>query len=537
LSAGILDALKSTEPTRERPEREERSDAALRAPEHPVLALQRAAGNRAVAAALQRAPTATKTPLDNLRALLDDDQEEQAIAAMGALSPTDAAALLKMADMRALAVEAFNDEEMARGITSLKGGTLLDKLTWLKAEDSNLGLVWPLLVNPSTPAAEKAELYQHNEMRDFFVDLCGDDEMASVVDVLGGTLEAKLNWMFNEGTSWKAVIAKFNATSDKAQKTALYPLDYMRKHFEDLLGDGEMAALVDMMGGTLDQKLTWMASEGTNGALVFPKVQQAPVGELKGVTPQTRKAVKEEISSGDYKQFVRMLDEGLLTVHEESHSSTEKHFEHKDETDPSKGWAEKTFDWKTRYEIVHSRTELKITVRLKLKGVEASAAHRKMWIDGISGHWNGKFHLENADGNRLAVVFAPQFVESGEHNEVEVHAPPIGRADSGNWYAGPTLNADPTKPDSTSGDVAAHEFGHLVGLEDEYHLSAAEFKRIMGRDATAADADPQGIGYRGGALMGSSAGDVEARHLSAFVTWINQNLVAGEKPYALVGGA
>jgi hypothetical protein len=501
-----------------------------------VLALQRSAGNRAVAAALQRAPAATATPLDSLRALLDDDKEEAAISAMAALSPGDAAALLKLADMRKLAVSAFNDDEMARAIVSLKGGELIHKLQWLQAEGSKLALVWPLIVDPKTPAAEKAELYRHNDMRDFFGDLCNDDEMASVVDQLGGSLAAKLNWMFAEGTSWKAVVAKFNATTDPAQKTALYALDYMRKDFEDLLNNGEMAALVDMMGGTLDQKLTWMASEGTNGGLVLPKVQHAPAADLSGVSAKTRAAVKGELSKADYAQFVRMLDEGLLTSEEVSHKSTEKHFELKDPTDASKGWAEKTFDWKTKYEIVHSRTELKMTVRLRLTGQTATAAHRKVWLDGIANRWNGKFHLENAAGTHLAVVFNPQFVDSGEHNSIEVHPPPIVRENSSNWYAGPTANADASKPpDTTTGDTAAHEFGHLVGLEDEYRLSAAEFKRIVGRDATAADADT-GTGFEGSQLMQAGGSDVEQRHLSAFLTWINGHLVAGEKPYALVAG-
>jgi hypothetical protein len=154
-----------------------------------------------VGALLQRAGTATPTPtpIDRVGDRLGAKDEEGSIAAMGALDAADAARVLERTDLRARAVKAFNDQEMARAITALKGGTLLAKLRWLKAEGSNLGLVWPLIVDQHTPAAEKRELFLHNDMRDFFVDICGDDEMASVVDVLGGWLEAKLNWMFEEG--------------------------------------------------------------------------------------------------------------------------------------------------------------------------------------------------------------------------------------------------------------------------------------------------------------------------------------------------
>ena len=56
-----------------------------------------------------------------------------------------------------------------------------------------------------------------------------------------------------------------------------------------------------------------MAAEGTNGALVFAKVRQAPDDQLAKVTDVTRKAIKKEISGNDYKRFIEMLDEQLVT--------------------------------------------------------------------------------------------------------------------------------------------------------------------------------------------------------------------------------
>ena len=381
---------------------------------------------------------------------------------MHALEPDDAARVLQMSDLRARAVKAFNDNEMARAITGLRGGRLLHKLQWLKAEGSSLALVWPLIADTRTPSEERIELYQHNEMRSFFVDLCNDDEMASVVDLLGGSLEARLNWMFAEGTSWKAVIQKVQATPDFRERAFLFTKDYMRENFVSLLNNGEMAALVDMLHGTLDQKLGWMAAEGTNGNLVFPKVRAAPDPELRDVKPATRQAVNSELSAKDFRRFEQMLDEGLLFWEEVSKPVTERHYEQKDEKDPTSGYKIKKFEWTSRYEILYMRTALRIRVRICFSGEKATDTHKRMWLNGIHNRWNGKFHLEN--DRRMALVFEPIFVTSDEHQTVKLHkGPPVARADMTNWTAGPNANGArstrtaraPTRPRTSSATWSA----------------------------------------------------------------------------------
>jgi hypothetical protein len=505
-----------------------------------LLALQRSAGNQAVAALvrgrkLQRAPTATPDGLTKLQSLLDDDKEEQAIAQMRALSEDEAKKMLDLPHLKKLAVKSFNDEEMARGIASLRGGTLQQKLRWMAAEDvTSFGLVWSMLVDKSVPAKEKTDLYPQNDIRAYFISLCNDDEMAAVVDVLGGTLVQKLHWMLLEGTSWAAVTEKLNKHTSKDEREAVYRFGPMKGLFVELLDDGQMAALVQVLGGPLDKQLEWMAAEGTNGPLVFAKVRAAPDDQLAGVSSDTRKAIQKEISGDDFKRFVQMLDERLLTWEQRNFKTSEEHYELKDDDDPSKGWKLKTFEWRTKYEILYRRSELRIRVRIKFTGEEATAAHKKIWTDGIDNRWNNKFHIDN--DHRLALVFEPIFTNVNAHHTVKLHKPPIVREDSGNWYVGPTANADPSKPpDTTTGDTAAHEFGHLVGLLDEYRLTAAEFKRLVGRDPTAADADPD-IGYTVPRLMSAGQADVEERHLKPFIDWLNANKRSGEKPYRLVAG-
>ena len=231
-----------------------------------------------------------------------------------ALSADDAKKMLDQPHLRKLAVKSFNDEEMARGIASLKGGTLLQKLRWMAAEDvTSFGLVWSMLVDKSVPAKEKTDLYSQNDIRSYFISLCNDDQMASVVDVLGGDLVQKLHWMLLEGTSWNAVVEKLNAQPQLEQRQGVYKFAPMKGLFVDLLGDDEMAQLMRALGAPLDKALEWMAEEGTNGAQVFEKVRRAPDDELAKVTNETRKAISEEISGADFVRFVQMLDERLLT--------------------------------------------------------------------------------------------------------------------------------------------------------------------------------------------------------------------------------
>ena len=506
-----------------------------------VLALQRTAGNQAVAALvrggrLQRAPTATPDALTKLQTLLDDDQEEAAITQMRALSKEDAARALDLPHLRKLAADSFNDEEMARGIASLKGGTLLQKLRWMAAEDvTSFGLVWSMLVDKSVSAKEKTDLYSKNDIRAYFISLCNNDQMAAVVDVLGGDLVQKLHWMLLEGTSWSAVVDKLNAQPQLEQRQGVYKFAPMKGLFVDLLGNDEMAQLMRALGAPLDTALDWMAAEGTSGSQVFEKVRRAPDDELAKVTKETRKAIRKEISGEDFVRFVQMLDDRLLTWDERNFKTTEQHYELADENDRSKGWElKKDFEWRTKYEILYRRSELRIRVRIKFSGETPTAAHKQIWRDGIANRWNGKFHIEN--DHRLALVFEPIFTEVLAHHTVKLHKPPIVRENSSNWYVGPTANSDPSKPpDTTTGDTAAHEFGHLVGLEDEYRLTAAEFKRLVGRDPTAADRDPD-IGYTVPRLMSAGQGDVEERHLKPFIDWLNQHRRSGEKPYRLVAG-
>jgi hypothetical protein len=582
---------------------EDRPPAPAPAAPSAILDLQRSAGNAAVSAMLARAPTATgaETPLAKLRRLLQDDDEAGAIAQFASLSAADAGAALADGGLRDLAVKAFDDEEMGRAMQSIKPGVrLLQKLNWMSVEGSSFWLVWPLLIERGVPAAEKTELYGQAFMRDFFMDICDDDQMATVVKVLGGTLAQKLDWMLAEGTSWKAVRPMIaDPAVDAAQRLKLYEGTAYRDRMADLLNTAEMLDLVHLLGGTLsqrlnwlwvkgtswrivkaqiadpavppaervalygqawalelfvdvcgndemaeavgilggrpEQKLRWMIEEGTDAGAVYRVARATPDAELmRGGLPRDIAAgLRGALSGKEYQRAEQMLVRGLLNWDDIDSSRTESHYELKDESDPTRGYELKDFEVESKYEIDYSRTELRVKVRIRLTGERATPAHIAVWQNGIAAKWNTAFHVEN--GRRIPIVFEPVWNAGSPHHEIELHKPPVVREDAENWYAGPAVNvAAGATQDTTDANTAAHEFGHLIGLADEYRLTAADYQRITG---TAPPPGPApASGYTTTSVMGTITGPVEGRHMRPFVDWLNRHRVPGERPYRVVAG-
>ena len=362
------------------------------------------------------APPAAGNAIEELRALLDDDDETGAIAKMGQLSAPDAATVLGDGRMRSLAVDCFDNEEMARGVRALQGGTLEQKLRWMFAEGTDWSLVRPLLADTNVPADQKTALYahndlrseftgicdddemadrrqpdgrdaraaaeldvrggdelpqraasdlrsqrpgraevlpadqglharqlrrplqrhgdvrrrrpsrrdaraaaavdvrgglqlavrapadrrrvppdqrlalyRHNDLRSGFTDVCDDDEMAEAVRLLGGTLEQKLNWMFVEGTNWRAIRG---VITDPAvppdQKLALYPLEYMKNFFVENCDNDEMAEATILLGGAYrTERKPWLEAEGTSVNEYLNALTRLAVRETGAVAHRT----------------------------------------------------------------------------------------------------------------------------------------------------------------------------------------------------------------------------------------------------------
>jgi hypothetical protein len=297
-----------------------------------------------------------------------------------------------------------------------------------------------------------------------------------------------------------------------------------------------MASMVDALGGSLDDKLRWMAYEDTSYEAVAAKIRSASDTDYKTVSAATRAAVQDDLSGKNWARVEAMLDRGVLWAETIDTSREESHWEKKDYTDPASPWYMETFGVESNYDIERTRAELRIRVRIKFTGITPTAAHKAIWRGGILAMWNGKFRAENADGKKLPIVFDPIFDAASPHHTIELLPPVtrddgtvgVGRADAAHWYAGPAASAT----DTTNGNVAAHEFGHLIGLADEYQLKRADYIRLVG-SAPPTAGDPEG-GHTSTTIMGdSNSGTATAAviHMRAFVDWLNRHRYRDEKPY------
>ncbi|MFI0446997.1 twitch domain-containing radical SAM protein [Actinomadura sp. 6N118] len=100
-----------------------------------------------------------------------------------------------------------------------------------------------------------------------------------------------------------------------------------------------------------------------------------------------------------------------------------------------------------------------VTVRIRLvpdAGITAQemTTLRTRWETGIEGKWSGQFVCTGPYGDST-ITFNAQFVTSNAHHTVRVSRGP-GQTNMTLWHT------------TDSGDVAAHEFGHMIGNQDEY---------------------------------------------------------------------
>ncbi|KOX15514.1 hypothetical protein [Nocardiopsis sp. NRRL B-16309] len=117
------------------------------------------------------------------------------------------------------------------------------------------------------------------------------------------------------------------------------------------------------------------------------------------------------------------------------------------------------FGWRAAYD----QADTHVVVRIQLApdaGIAASTMDnlRTAWRDGIIGKWSDRFDC-TGNGQRKRITFDVQWVNSGAHHVVRVRT-------------GPERSNVTTWDTSDTGDVASHEFGHMLGHPDEYVTAA-----------------------------------------------------------------
>ncbi|MCU7729175.1 peptidoglycan-binding protein [Actinoplanes sp. KI2] len=132
----------------------------------------------------------------------------------------------------------------------------------------------------------------------------------------------------------------------------------------------------------------------------------------------------------------------------------------------------------SRYSWEIQAKRMLVTVKVNFTGLPAPAA----WFSHVQTAWNQYMGVEPASGKQMPVDFRMVRGAGGDASTVNVVAG-TGRANAGTWYA-----ADPN-----ASSTVPHEFGHLIGLQDEYQLHPGDYVRATGHEPPVGDATGPGI--------------------------------------------
>ncbi|WP_199609778.1 hypothetical protein [Flocculibacter collagenilyticus] len=161
------------------------------------------------------------------------------------------------------------------------------------------------------------------------------------------------------------------------------------------------------------------------------------------------------------------------------------------------------YGWNSNYDISFINQDLIVDVDVYLAGANASTALLNTWKTGIKSIWGDSFDI--FDGTYFYdIVFNIDWVTQYSSNDFDyvlnVHEG-SGRANMTNWYN----NSNWTEWYHRR--VAAHEFGHMVGIYDEYAGGAV---------------DPQTGLTRNDSIMGGGTKPY-VDHYDRFVSWLGVN--------------
>ncbi|MFC5265420.1 hypothetical protein ACFPJ1_25195, partial [Kribbella qitaiheensis] len=438
-----------------------------------------------------------------------------------------------------------------------------------------LGDLMPLLVPkapfPSRTPADLAAV-SSDAWRSYWVDVCTNETMPQLVDVLfPDSLVKKLEWMEIEGSKFAYVLNTVTSTKDPAQKLAVFGSAPARSLAVSVCNDKEMIQLVLELGGGWNEWKPWVLAEGAPlrdlGLAAVAKGSIA--GELDKrfltwVTADEADTAYRRLGSfGDIDlamlrtgpmpadvirdRYGGQAEKVLRALNGELARETKKvNTEEKLLTGPTSGpFKEKSFGGDKRFTLSYWRDRVEVEVGVSMSAVDDRAkaqlaSAKATWSSKIASAWNG-FELTNA--NRTIPMQMKISFEGGP-NSVKVHSGPWVWPDynAGNWYI-PDPERVPGQADANA-QAPVHEFGHLIGNLDEYDASAEHFVHVTGVDPSkpgrpasiTEETDTEGTKrYTDtGSVMGTGgSGPALARHVDDIVTWVNQNLQAGEPALTL----
>ncbi len=133
------------------------------------------------------------------------------------------------------------------------------------------------------------------------------------------------------------------------------------------------------------------------------------------------------------------------------------------------------YAWEIRARDIHVTSKVRFT----------GAAPPSAWFGHIRRAWNVFKAVREGTNESLLINFDMVSGSGGDSRAVKVVPPPkVDRANAGTWYVA----------DTDAANSVPHEFGHLIGLRDEYQLHPGDFRAITGREPdVGSTAGPVGV--------------------------------------------
>jgi hypothetical protein len=157
------------------------------------------------------------------------------------------------------------------------------------------------------------------------------------------------------------------------------------------------------------------------------------------------------------------------------------------------------YEWTAAFEQIWTH----IIVRIQLNpdaGILFDTMNNLMttWKNGIENTWSNQWGCEHPGEANCRLTFEVQWVNANQHHSVRVRTGPAP-TNSGNWDLYDTSAS------------ASHEFGHLIGLTDEYST-----------DPNCPDRNPVNTG----SIMDNNSSNIPARMMDRFAQNIGSNVVS-----------
>jgi hypothetical protein len=122
---------------------------------------------------------------------------------------------------------------------------------------------------------------------------------------------------------------------------------------------------------------------------------------------------------------------------------------------------------------------MNVTAKVNFTGNPPAAA----WPGFVTTKWNLFAAQSATTGEKINIDFALVPGGGADSHAVAVQTG-TGRANAGTWYLG----------DAAAANTIPHEFGHLIGLSDEYQLHAGDYREATGHEPPVGDATgPAGV--------------------------------------------